>query len=449
MGVEVFRNHRTLNELADYFGGSLYVVGGAVRDALCGKTPSDIDLAAPLKGEKVEILLKKSDFHVCAESPRLGTLKIFRGNESFEYTAFRVDSYAEGGRHAPSEVRFTENIEEDAMRRDFTVNALYYDIKSGAIVDPLGGVADMHNMKLKTCREPEKTLGEDGLRLMRLVRIAAETGFIIDKETYAAAVSCAALLADVSEERKRDELLKILNADLKNGVTDGHYRGLQLLLSLGLLEFIAPELLENKDFPQNAEYHKYAVLEHVFQTVRFAEPRVRVAALFHDVAKALCKRKFGKMQDHPAEGAKMTDEIMRRLKFSNAERERVVRLVETHMYDLDCKTGENKLRRFIQKNFDLIDDLCALKNADGAARGFGEEENPSAARMAALRDEMVSEGVPMTIAELSVNGADLIELGIPEKRRREALRTLLAAAATDKALRTREGQVKFLKSFKV
>lgn len=448
MGVEVFRNSRTLACLAELFGGNLYVVGGAVRDALCGKTPSDVDLAAPFSREKVELLLKNSDFRVRVESPRLGTLKIFRGNESFEYTAFRVDSYAAGGRHAPSEVRFTEDIKEDAARRDFTVNAVYYDIKRGEVVDPLDGVADMRNMTLRTCKSPEKTLGEDGLRLMRLVRIAAETGFIIEKETYETARKCAPLLADISVERIREELLKILTADLKNGVPDAHYRGLKLMLSLGLFEYAVPELIENKGFPQNAEHHRYDVLEHIFQSVRFAAPSVRLAALFHDVAKARCKKEFGSMHDHPAVGSVMTDEIMRRLKFSNAERERVVRLVGIHMYDLECKASENKLRRFIQKNFDLIDDLISLKNADGSARGFGTEENPSGVRIGTLRDKMVAEGIPMTVKELSVSGADLIDAGIPENRRSDALRTLLTATATDPALRTRVGQIKFIRGLK-
>lgn len=445
MGVEVLKENRTLRELADLFSGKLYVVGGAVRDALCGKTPSDIDIAAPISPKEAVILLKNSDFRVRSESARLGTLKIFGGSDSFEYTAFRTDSYPDGGAHAPKEVRFTDDVKEDAMRRDFTVNAVYYNITEGKIVDPLNGISDMQNMLLKTCREPEITLGEDGLRLLRLVRIAAETGFIIEQNTFTAAKNRASLLADISVERVREELLKILAADGKNGVNGGHYRGVKLMESLGLWEFVIPELWENKDFPQNEKHHKYSVLEHIFRAVRAAAPRVRLAALFHDVAKARCKMDFGNMYDHAEAGAVTTDLVMRRMKFPNAERERTVRLVENHMYDRDCNTGENKLRRFVQRNYDILDDLVNLKNADETARGFGNSENPSAVRLEAVRDKMLAEGVPMTLADLKVNGNDLLNLPIPPNKRNSTLTDLLSAAATDPSLLTRESQLEFLR----
>lgn len=449
MGVEMLSQNRTLRELAGYFSGSLYVVGGAVRDSLCGKTPSDYDIAAPVSPKDVEILLKNSDFCVRSESARLGTLKIFKGQESFEYTAFRTDSYLDGGAHAPKEVRLTKDINEDAARRDFTVNAVYFNVKDGTLTDPLGGIADMERMLLKTCRDPEKTLAEDGLRLLRLVRFAAETGFIIEEKTMLAAKNRASLISDISVERVREELTKILSADRKNGIKDGHYRGVKLMQTVGLWKYVIPELMENEDFPQNAKYHKYTVLEHIFQTVRFAEPQVRVAALLHDIAKARCKLRYGEMHLHPEEGAKIADSVMRRLKFSTAERERAVRLIANHMYDLDCKTGENKLRRFIQRNHDIIDDLVALKNADGTARGFGDKTNPSAERLLAVRDKMIAEGVPMTVKELKVSGEDLLSLPIPPNKRSEALRTLLTAAATDPALLTREGQIKYLRAIKL
>ena len=449
MGVEILSQNRTLAELAEYFSGRLYVVGGAVRDALCGKTPSDYDIAAPVSPKDAEILLKNSGFTVRSESARLGTLKIFKGRESFEYTAFRTDSYPDGGAHSPKEVRLTDDINEDASRRDFTVNAVYYNVKDGTLTDPLGGIADMERMILRTCRDPEKTLAEDGLRLLRLVRFAAETGFIIEENTMTVAKNRANLISDISVERVREELLKILSADKKNGIKDGHFRGVKLMQTIGLWKYIIPELTENEDFPQNPKYHKYTVLEHIFQAVRFAEPQVRVAALLHDVAKARCKIRYGEMHAHPVEGAKIADSVMRRLKFSNAERERTVRLVANHMYDLDCKTGENKLRRFIQRNYDIIDDLAALKNADGSARGFGEETNPSAVRLLAVRGKMIAEGVPMTVKELKVGGEDLLSLPIPPNKRSEALKSLLSAAATDPALLTREGQLKFLRAVKI
>jgi tRNA nucleotidyltransferase/poly(A) polymerase len=180
--------------------------------SLRGET--DVDICGAMTPEEVVALGEKFDgLRVAPINPRIGTLKlIFKGRE-FEYTTFRRDNYDISGAHKPSGVVFTKDVEEDAKRRDFTVNAIYYEIASGKIIDPLNGVRDLKNRLLRACNKPRVTLSEDGLRLMRLVRFAAEYGFRIEEETLRAAKDCAALILKISGERVRDELLKILASD--------------------------------------------------------------------------------------------------------------------------------------------------------------------------------------------------------------------------------------------
>ena len=161
----------------------LYVVGGFVRDAIeYNKASSDIDLASGLTPPELSYVLKDSPFALKAASPRLGTM-IIKGEKSYEYTAFRVDSYPEGaGDHSPKEVTFTRSLEKDARRRDFKCNAVYYDILNEKIIDPLGGIADIKKKTISTTIDPNIVLAQDGLRIMRLARMKATLGYSVEEE---------------------------------------------------------------------------------------------------------------------------------------------------------------------------------------------------------------------------------------------------------------------------
>lgn len=386
----------------------IYLVGGWVRNVIGGLSPSDIDIAGrPLP----DALTLPRGYFFATTYRRMGTALIknrYRSDIEMEYTPFRTEEYAPGGGHTPVSVKFDTDLESDAERRDFTVNSIYYDIKRRKLIDPFGGVADI-NKRIMRAHDPERVFSSDGLRLMRLVRIAAETGFGIERVTSETAMRNAALLADVTATRKRDELLKILKADTLYGVEDAHYRGLRLLREYGLLRYIIPELAELGSLAPPNGHHKYDALEHTFRTVRAAPPELRLAALMHDIGKAEAVRRTGRMKDHEIYGEEITRRVLTELRFPAKVIDKTARLVRWHMYDRNADTRSGKMLVFVARNADIIEDLTALVNADRVGKGTDEPAPP--VRFGEFYDKLVRSGAPLSIGKLKINGADLLSLG--------------------------------------
>ena len=427
----------SLKLLQEKVSSPIYLVGGAVRNQLLGLPVSDYDICGDLSPEKLAEELFGL-FTVRDVNPRVGTVKLVGRGNSFEYTRFRHDSYPlSSGAHAPLEVTFVSTPEEDAFRRDFTVNALYKRVGDGEILDPTGGLADLRKRVLRTTRDPEAVFSEDGLRLLRLVRLAAELGFDIEQNTFAAAKKYASLLADISVERKREELERILVSDVKYGVSGAVFRALELLRELGLYPYFLPELEEGIGLAQPSKYHKYDVYYHILHTVAAAPPHLRLAALLHDVGKPLCFRQSGNFYMHSLESAIMTERIMRRLRYSNEKINRTVEIVRWHMFDFNGEASINKKRRFVQREWDLLEDICALKHADSVGTGYFTQ-NVFAEKLLALKEQMKQEGVPVKIADLPLKGNELEALGVEPPLRSAVLRTLLERQADEDAIRDKE-----------
>ena len=381
----------------------LYAVGGCVRDEILGREVFDIDLTSACLQEEAEKYAKAAGMRVLLGSKRLGTVMI-KGEKSYEYTSFRVDSYPAGsGVHKPASVRFTEDIEEDARRRDFTVNALYYDILGGDTLDLLGGKADLDARLLRAVDDPRRVLGEDGLRIMRLYRFVAVLGFSAEEKTAAAAREMSGLLGDIAPERIRVELDKLLAGEHAA-------EGLRGLIGCGAMRVIMPEFCENIGVKQDPAFHMYDVDEHILRTVEYAPPRLRLAALLHDIGKGRCVREEGNMYRHAQVSAQMAEEIMTRLLYSKEQTRRNVRLVAGHMTDMRGDMRESKLRRFVANNADIIDDLTELIIADARA-ACGNADREKCLRIARLRDKMQKEGVPFGVGELAINGNDVMAFG--------------------------------------
>lgn len=398
----------SLVKLSSMTQSPIFVVGGYVRNKLAGLGETDIDIAGPAVADALGISKR---YRTEVVNYKLGTVVIKYNENTFEYTPFRVEKYAEGGGHSPVSVMFTTDINKDALRRDFTCNAIYYDIANDKIIDPLGGRTDIEH-KLIRAHDPERIFASDGLRVLRMVRIACETGFKIDGETAKAAKAHVELLKDISVERRRDELMKILVADTKNNIPNAQYRGLRLLNQLGALKYLVPQLEDGAGMAQNPLYHKYDVLEHTLQTVRFAPPDIRLAALMHDIGKAYCMNKFGNMHGHE----KVSENIVRYtfgeygLRFPKAVVEEVAWLCANHMYDRDGKTKESKVRLFVAKNFDMIDKLVELINADKMATGFLTENTEH--RLSIVKRKLIEENAPLKITDLNTSGSRMILEGI-------------------------------------
>lgn len=438
-----------LNSLAKLFSCPLYIVGGYVRNALLGITSEDIDIASELTPDGVTALLKDSGYQTVEINKRLGTLKIYAEgtSESYEYTTFREDSYPQSGAHSPETVCFTKDILTDAKRRDLKANAVYYDILKGEIFDPLNGIADIKSKVFSTTRKASEVFNEDGLRIMRLVRLSAELGFLPEAETFKAAKEKAALLRDISPERIREEFIKIINADLKYPVLNlayAHERGVRLLDEVGAFEYVLPEIQVSKGFKQNSKYHKYDVFEHTMVVFRNSAPEVRLAALFHDLGKPEVAVIYGNMKKHAEAGVEIAERVMANLKFGNAEIKHTAELVALHMYDLKCDVPEDELKLFIVKYQSIIGDLISLKRADMLGSISPELPSVSADRMETLYGRMKADGTPFSVKDLKVTGGDLIKADIPEKKRGLVLDKLLNEAVVNPATRTKEEQQNYI-----
>ncbi len=439
-----------LIKLADACKEPLYVVGGSVRDFLAGfplNEQTDWDLSSPMTEEVFLSHARACGFAVRAVYRHTGTVKLEDAEgRGYEFTRFRSDKYVRG-EHTPAEISFTEDPLLDARRRDFRANAVYYAIREGEFLDPLGGIADIRVKTLRTVREAERVFGEDGLRLMRLARIAAETGFSPDEECLTGARRNAALISDISPERIFAELRLILLSDRKHGAPEAPYRGLKLLHESGVMQMILPELAAGDGMAQRSDYHDHDVLEHSLLCVRHAPPEIRFAALLHDVGKPYCMLRDGNFHAHAEEGARIAREILARLKAPKQLTAVTCMLVKKHMLDLDCRMRDLKVRREIVDlgaDFSL---LMALKQADFSACKGDLSPAPTVVKWNRIRGEMRAEGVPFTIKELAVNGRDLQAAGVPEVRTAEALEELLRFCTENGARNNRTQLLNYARKF--
>ncbi len=405
----------------------LYVVGGSVRDFLLGRLAKnpDWDICSPCSADDFARFAQAQNFTVKSVYKNTGTVKLQDGEGvDYEYSCFRSDKYIRG-KHTPVEIFFTDDITLDSKRRDFTCNAIYYDIQNSAFVDPLSGIPAIKEGRLTTVDNPDKVFGEDGLRLMRLARQAAQLGFIPDEGTLLGAKHNAKLIEDITAERIFTELSAILLADTRYGVENGHYHGVKILDEIGVLDYILPELTLGRNMAQRADFHKYDVLEHSLRALLYAHPSVRLVALLHDIGKPVCTLRDGNTYAHHEEGATLARTLLQRLKAPKKTLDEVCTLILWHMYDLDCKVGENKLRRFLVRNHEILPKLLLLKQADFSACKDNLSTAPTVKKWQDLYQKMQKEKVPFSLKELSVKGNDLLVYGIPAPEISKTLRFLL------------------------
>ncbi|OKZ57863.1 MAG: hypothetical protein BHV97_02295 [Clostridium sp. CAG:349_48_7] len=425
------------------------------KDRLVIMVSHNADLAAEYTVQELATALSNTEFFLKDFNKKLGTVKILsREDRRFqaEYTTFRIDSYpVNSGAHTPSDVIFTRDIEKDTLRRDFTVNAIYYSIDTAEYVDYTGGIPDLYKHVLRTTQSPEKVFSEDGLRILRMVRIAAELGFDIDEETLDGAKKSVHLLKDISGERKREEFLKILRADRKypsDRTKDSEVKALRVLDEIGALEYILPGISAAKGMEQRPDFHVYDVFNHLIETVRYCPPDLRLAGLLHDVGKPLSVQKYGNMHMHAKTGQEIAKKILGRdgLKMSNRDLNKILRLIDTHMYDIDGLTSEKKIRMFVVDNLEIINDIIALKRADAkASQGDASTTSVSAEKINKVYREMLTDGTPLAYSDLKVDGNDLVGTKIPEDKRAWAMRKILEHAVLHEDCRTRESQLQYLR----
>ena len=323
-------------------GHAAYFAGGCVRDFLRGESPKDYDIATTASPDEVEHLFSKT----LPVGKQFGVILVVRGGKNFEVATFRSEGPYRDGRH-PSSVSFT-TPEEDARRRDFTVNGLFYDPFQRKVIDYVEGESDIKRRVVRAIGESEKRFEEDKLRLLRAVRFAANLDYSIELQTWEAIRHLTRKIHEVSPERIRDELIKTLTRP-------GAGRGLQLLLESGLLQEILPEVASMKGVEQPPEFHPegdvFIHTKMLMDKLENPTPVLAFAALLHDVGKPLTFQiREGRIRfyEHSRVGAEMTEKILRRLRFSNDEIEAVKVCVDNHMKFANVKEmREGKLKRLM------------------------------------------------------------------------------------------------------
>ena len=417
--TELPRSFAVLNEIFAARGFELFLVGGYVRNLVLGLPGGDFDICSAAMPETAAAIAREAGLSVTEKALVLGTIEIRTELDGerhvFEHTTFRRDYYPAGGAHRPYRVEFTEDIREDAARRDFTAGALYLNLMTRELIDPTGkGLGDIKTKVLRTAaQDPDVTIRDDGLRIMRMARFAAELGFDISPDLLACATRRAALLADISAERKRDELMKIMLADTKYpglNAADAPLRGLSILLDTGALKHVLPRLCAGDGVAQSEQYHKYDVLRHSLHACAAAppDPALRLAALLHDIGKPAALAESGKFYDHDKIGEALAREEMNALRFDNRTKAAVLPLVRYHMFDLEGKAKPKTIRRkAIMLGRESFERLIAIRRADVTGSGKPEADIVSADNWQAELARMLAEQVPWTVRDLAVTGRDI------------------------------------------
>ncbi|OGZ35245.1 MAG: hypothetical protein A3A94_01355 [Candidatus Portnoybacteria bacterium RIFCSPLOWO2_01_FULL_43_11] len=392
-------------------GFDAYAVGGCVRDFLLRKEPKDWDICTNAKPEQIKKIFPKSFYEnkfgtvtvqVKSKKPSLKEIQI---------TTYRIDEKYTDKRH-PDKVSFTGNLKDDLARRDFTINAMALDSKEA--IDYFNGQDDLEKRIIRAVGSPDERFNEDALRMLRAVRLAVELDFKIEPETFKAVQKNAGWLKAIAKERIRDELIKII-------MSEEPEQGVELLRETNLLKYVIPELEKGVGVSQN-RHHIYTIYQHSILSFKYAAQRkynleVRLAALFHDIAKPQTKMGEGPestFYNHDQLGARFSAAILERLKFPKKTIEKVANLVRNHMfvYGVDEVT-EAAVRRLLRRvGPENIDDLINLRVADRLGSGVPKAV-PYKLRHLQYVIEKVSKD-PISVKMLKINGDEVMEiLNIP------------------------------------
>jgi poly(A) polymerase/tRNA nucleotidyltransferase (CCA-adding enzyme) len=441
-------------------GYKCYLVGGALRDIVLDIQPDDYDLATDADPDEMLKIFPKA----ISTGAKFGTVTVVMGEKDgshhdVQVTTFRSEEQYVDGRW-PSKVEFVDDLDVDLSRRDFTFNSMAFDFSSAeldgeenkktwTVYDPYGGRNDLKSKIVRAVGNPVERFKEDGLRAFKACRMAAQLGFDIEPKTLGAIKETLSVARQVSMERIRDEFMKMLKNSDKPSI------GVELMRNSGLLEIFLPELLECVDVEQ-LKFHAHDVYGHLLHSLDKAPVEIRLAALLHDIGKPRKNMGDGRFYGHDIEGEKMTREIMKRMKFSNAEIDRVASLVRYHMFYFPTvgdeaskqeveeyeakKWTDSAVRRFIFRvGEENLDDLFKLRIADAIS-------NPKTAftpKEIELLQERISEvrakDMALSITDLVIDGNDLQKLGVEKgPRMGEILSKLLEIVIEDPGMNDKE-----------
>lgn len=388
--------------------GDAYVVGGCVRDSLLGKQPHDWDICTAAKPVEVLEVMAEHGVKTIETGLKHGTITAIIGDESYEVTTFRVDGEYSDNRR-PDNVEFVLDICEDLSRRDFTINAMAYSDTSG-LIDPWGGYTDLCDGIIRCVRNPDDRFREDALRILRALRFASTYGFAIEEKTAAAIHRNKGLLKNISAERIRDELCKMICG---KGALD------ILLEYSDVMAVIIPELEPCIGFDQNNRYHMYTVYDHIVHAVDQYigdDVSIKMALLLHDTGKPECyteDHNGGHFYGHGGASKRIAEDVMTRLRFNNTTKDEVVALVQYH--DAEIHPSTNAVKRWLNRiGHELFDKLISIRMADICAHSEinRHERLMECKKIREIADKIIEDQQCFTIKDLAVNGRDVMAYGV-------------------------------------
>ena len=421
--IKLPKHVKYIIETLEQNGYEAYAVGGCVRDSILGREPNDWDITTSADPYEV----KKLFSHTIDTGLQHGTVTIMLEHVGYEVTTYRIDGDYEDSRH-PKEVTFTKSLEEDLKRRDFTVNAMAYNDRDG-LIDLFHGMDDIQKKVIRCVGNAEERFTEDALRIMRAVRFSAQFGYEIELETKKAIVKLAPNLKNISAERIREELIKLLVSD--------HPDYIRIAYETGITAQILPELDVCMETKQNTPHHMYTVGEHIIHSLTNVpgDKVLRLAMLMHDIGKPYCITTDEAGRDHfkghAEKSAEMAAVIMHRLKFDNDTLNRVKRLAKYHDWAISLSPPIKKatVRSMISRiGEDLFPDLFTIGDADLLAQSdyFKAEKEEKQQLLKEMYREIIEQGDCLSIKNLAVSGNDLIEHGMkPGKELGQVLQKML------------------------
>jgi tRNA nucleotidyltransferase (CCA-adding enzyme) len=395
-------------------GFEAYIVGGCVRDLIMDRIPKDWDITTSAKPEEIQKLFPDSFYENEFGTVGVKVEKFLpngnpeREHDVVEVTTYRIESKYSDKRR-PDKVRFAKTLKEDLSRRDFTMNAIALRVHNSDfdITDPYNGQKDIQKKIIRTVGDPHERFNEDALRMMRAIRFHAELNFAIEKNTLEAIKKYAGNMKHIALERVKDELARLI---LSNNPAEG----IDMLHQTGLLNYVIPELEKGVGVKQN-RHHIYTIYKHSLLSLKHcpsSKLEVRLAALFHDIAKPQTKRGEGPdatFYNHDHVGARVVRKILKRLKFSNEIVEQVSLLIDNHMfyYNPDEVT-KSSVRRLIQKmGLENMKDLIDVRIADRLGSGVPKAKPYKLRHLEYIIEKVSTDAV--SVKMLKINGNDLMK----------------------------------------
>ena len=423
-------------------GFEAYLVGGCVRDLFRKDKPKDWDVTTNANPEQIMKLFEKSVYE-----NNFGTVAVINENindqtlKVVEITPYRLEAKYSDHRH-PDSIIFGNKLEDDLKRRDFTINAIAYNVSKKQVIDLYNGQQDIKDMIIRTVGKPRERFSEDALRMLRGIRLATQLGFMINADTEKAILMMGSFMNNISAERIQDEFVKII-------MSDEPMKGLITANKLGILKYIVPELETGIGIKQNKD-HIYEVWEHLLRSIQHSAKRswplhVRLSALFHDIAKPKTRFWMDEKKDytfygHDVVGARIANEIMVRLKFSKKMIETVTKLVRNHMFfsDIDQITLSAVRRLVSRVGPENVWDLMRVRACDRIGMGKPKETPYRLRKYESMIEEAMR--APVSVGMLKIDGIKIMDVihETPSPRIGYILHALLEEVLENPSLNTTE-----------